>query len=195
MTASLFIESLSRKKFASEVTGTYSTKTLMDAKLAELKRTIEDAVRGMATDDLLRHPEDKWSVLQVLDHLNLTYVGTIKNFEKCLATGRPISGSERRSKRWRRICIINMGYFPPGRKSPQGVCPRDLPPQTVAQEVLQNIERMDSVIAESETRFNRRELLATHPILGPLTGPEWRKFHLVHGKHHVKQILRLRNGR
>ena len=167
----------------------------MDAKLADLKRTIEDAIRGLAPDDLIRHPEGKWSVLQVLDHLNLTYVGTIKNFERCLATGKLISGSERRIKRWRRICVINMGYFPLGRKSPKGVCPRDLPPQTVAQEVLQNIERMDSVIAESETRFNRRELLATHPILGPLTGPEWRKFHVVHGKHHVKQILRLKNGR
>jgi hypothetical protein len=167
----------------------------MDAKLADLKRTIEDAIRGLAPDDFVRHPEGKWSALQVLDHLNFSYMGTIKNFENCLATGRVGASLDRKSKRWRRIAVINLGYFPPGRKSPKGVRPRDLPPQTLAQEVLQNIERMDSVIAESEARFNRRQLLATHPILGPLTGPEWRKFHLVHGKHHAKQIVRLRGGR
>jgi hypothetical protein len=33
-----------------------------------------------------------------------------------------------------------------------------------------------------------------HPILGPLTGGQWRKFHLVHGLHHVKQIRRLRES-
>ncbi|MGZ7099671.1 MAG: DUF1569 domain-containing protein [Candidatus Angelobacter sp.] len=31
-----------------------------------------------------------------------------------------------------------------------------------------------------------------HPVLGPLTAAEWRKFHLVHGLHHVKQIRSLR---
>jgi hypothetical protein len=31
-------------------------------------------------------------------------------------------------------------------------------------------------------------------ILGPLTGAQWRKFHLVHGRHHVKQVLHLRAG-
>jgi hypothetical protein len=32
-------------------------------------------------------------------------------------------------------------------------------------------------------------------VLGPLTGAQWRKFHLVHGLHHQKQLLRLRAGR
>ena|SRR5437868_7003977 len=166
----------------------------MDKTLGELKRALERAINGLTADDLTRHREGHWSVLQVLDHLNLTYLGTIKNFEKCLAMGSRSDG-DRISKCWRRITVVNLGYFPPRRKSPQAVYPRDLPPQTVAEEVFQNLERMDRIIAESETRFNRHELVATHPILGPLTGAEWRKFHLVHGKHHVKQILRLREYR
>ena len=165
----------------------------MDKKLAELKLALQHALAGLTADQLTRHAEGKWSALQVIDHLNLTYLGTIKNFEKCLATGTR-GGGDRRSKRWRRITVINLGYFPPCRKSPKSVYPRDLPPQTLTEEVFQNLERMDSLIAQSETRFNRHELVATHPILGPLTGAEWRKFHLVHGKHHAKQILRLRNG-
>jgi hypothetical protein len=27
-----------------------------------------------------------------------------------------------------------------------------------------------------------------HPFLGPLTASQWRKFHLVHGRHHARQI-------
>jgi hypothetical protein len=30
--------------------------------------------------------------------------------------------------------------------------------------------------------------------LGPLTGAQWRKFHLVHGRHHARQIRQLRAG-
>jgi hypothetical protein len=50
---------------------------------------------------------------------------------------------------------------------------------------------MDELIAEGERRFGQACPLADHPILGPLTGREWRNFHLAHGKHHVRQIRRL----
>jgi hypothetical protein len=29
-------------------------------------------------------------------------------------------------------------------------------------------------------------------ILGPLTIRQWRKFHLIHGRHHIKQIRAIR---
>jgi len=53
---------------------------------------------------------------------------------------------------------------------------------------------MDDMIARCEEKFGSSSKLLDHPILGPLTGAEWRKFHLVHGRHHVKQIRRLRQG-
>jgi hypothetical protein len=59
----------------------------MDKKLAELKFALQCAISGLTADELIRHPGGHWSALQVLDHLNLTYLGTIKNFENCLATG------------------------------------------------------------------------------------------------------------
>jgi hypothetical protein len=31
-----------------------------------------------------------------------------------------------------------------------------------------------------------------HPILGPLTVDQWRKFHVVHTEHHVRQISQRR---
>ena len=36
--------------------------------------------------------------------------------------------------------------------------------------------------------------LVNHPFLGPLTSDEWRRFHCVHGRHHLRQIRRACDG-
>jgi hypothetical protein len=164
----------------------------MDTKLAELQATIAAAIRDMTDEEFARHSAGKWSAAEILEHLNLTYVGTIKNFDRCLALGKPRASLDRSRARWRRLVITRLGYFPPGRKSPERAQPRGTPVLQIKSEVLENIVRMEHLIAECEACFGSRKPVADHPILGPLTATEWRKFHLVHGKHHVKQILRLR---
>ena len=57
------------------------------------------------------------------------------------------------------------------------------------------IARMDDVISRCEAQFVPRGPIADHPVLGPLTAAEWRGFHITHGKHHARQILRLRSSR
>jgi len=51
---------------------------------------------------------------------------------------------------------------------------------------------MASVLEESERKFGLAVKLADHPVLGPLTVTEWRKFHYRHAHHHVKQVRALR---
>jgi hypothetical protein len=55
------------------------------------------------------------------------------------------------------------------------------------------ISQLTEVIGDAEARFGIGVDLLDHPILGPLTAAQWRKFHLVHGLHHTKQVLRLRH--
>jgi DinB superfamily len=160
---------------------------------SELHNAISAAIAGMTVEELDRHPAGKWSAAQILEHLNLTYVGTIKNLSRRLEQGRPQASGSRLKNFPRRFGLIGLGYFPPGRKSPERVLPRGVPAAQVKDEILENLVKMDRVIAECEARFGRGPV-ADHPVLGPLTAPEWRKFHLVHGKHHVKQILRLRQS-
>lgn len=160
--------------------------------LAELQSVLASAIQGMSIEDLGRHPVGKWSSAEILDHLNLTYLGTIKNFERCLASGRSQPSPDRSSHRWRRIAILNLGFFPSGRTTPQWVRPRGTPAAQLTKEIFENIRRMDHLIHESGVRWGHGEPVASHPILGALTAQEWRKFHLVHGKHHVRQILRLK---
>lgn len=155
--------------------------------MAKLHAAISSAIRGANIEDLTRHPEDKWSAAEILEHLNLTYVGTIKNLERRLKEGKPTT-SARTAKFWQRMTVTRLGFFPPGRKSPERVAPRGTPVTHVVAEILDNLTRMDSVISHCESHFSARTPIADHPALGPLTAAEWRGFHLTHGLHHVKQI-------
>jgi DinB superfamily len=161
--------------------------------LLTLRTVLANAIDGMSTEDFACHPPGKWCSTEILDHLNLSYRGTIKNFERCLAAGKSGATPDRKAKRWRRRAITWLGWFPSGRKSPERVLPRGTPLEQLKTEIFENVARMDEIIAECDTRFGRGKPVADHPILGPLTAQEWRKFHLVHGKHHARQILRLKN--
>jgi hypothetical protein len=137
-------------------------------------------------NQLTRHAEGKWSPAEILEHLNLSYSGTIKGLDRCLQSGSTTASSDRSRMRWQRLILIRGGYFPRGRQSPPRVQPRGTPAEQVTAEILVNVARLDGVIQQCETRFGRGKPLADHPVLGPLTATEWRKFHLVHGKHHAK---------
>jgi len=167
----------------------------VSSKLSELRDRLAAAIDGMSPEDLARHPEGKWSSAEILDHLNLTYRGTIKNCERRLASGKSGASPDLGSKRWQRRGILWLGYFPPGRKSPEQVLPRGTPIPQLTAEIFENIARMENVIDECDIRFGKGKPIADHPILGPMTAHEWRKFHLVHGRHHARQIIRLKNAR
>ena len=49
----------------------------MDSLLEELKQALESAVKGMSDEQMSWHPADKWCAAEVLEHLYLTYAGTI----------------------------------------------------------------------------------------------------------------------
>jgi hypothetical protein len=127
--------------------------------------------------------------------LNQTYRGTIKNCERCLSAGKPRLNTDRKSKRWQRRVVIWFEYMPSGRKSPTGALPRGTPIDILTTEIFENIQRMDSVIESCDREFGQGKVIAEHPVLGPLTAKEWRKFHWLHGRHHARQILRLKNSR
>jgi hypothetical protein len=142
------------------------------------------------------HPteNEKWCASEVLEHLYLTYTGTIKGFEKMRdsASGKALGTRPSLRQRARMLVVLGFNYMPPGRKSPAMAKPRGLPVEKVRSEIGMKIAAMDEIISECEAHFGTNVTLLDHLILGPLTGSQWRKFHLVHGRHHVKQILQLR---
>ena len=166
----------------------------MDSRLEELKQALESSVKGLSGEQLSWHPHAKWCAAEVLEHLYLTYTGTIKGFAKVLEAGKPLVTRASMKQRVRTLVVVVFQLMPEGRQAPANTRPRGLPAEKVRSEVGAKIAEMDAIMAQCEARFGRRRPLLDHPILGPLTARQWRTFHLVHGRHHVKQLLRLRDG-
>jgi hypothetical protein len=160
----------------------------MDSYLQRLQQTLADAIRGMTLDELTRHPEGKWSAAEVLEHLYLTYTGTRNAFERCLQAGKPLASAPSFKQRAAITLTVELGYFPRGRKAPERATPKGMPADQVAADIGPQIEAMDKIIAQCEARYGAREKVLDHPILGPLTARQWRKFQWLHGRHHAKQI-------
>jgi len=83
--------------------------------------------------------------------------------------------------------------MPTGREAPPIVQPKGLSAEQVRNEIWTKLAAMDAIIAQCENRFGRHVKLLDHPILGALNAAEWRTLHVVHGRHHEKQLLRLRD--
>lgn len=166
----------------------------MDVRLEKLKENLESATQGMSSEQLSWHLPGKWCAAEVLEHLYLTYTGTILGFERVLKKGKPLASRASMAQRVLTWVIVGLGRMPEGRKAPSIVLPRGLPTEKVRNEMGAKMAAMDAIIAQCEARFGRHLKLLDHPILGPLTAAQFRKLHLVHGQHHLKQLLRLRES-
>ena len=164
----------------------------MDSYLRRLQDAITSATSSMTTEDLAKHPEGKWSSAQILEHLYLTYTGTAKGFQRCLREGKPLARRPTLNDRMKIFVVTRLSHLPEGRKSPERAQPRGLAAEDVLRDVGVQLKIMDEAISQCEIRFGKRTRVVDHPILGPLTSQQWRKFHWVHGQLHIKQIWKLR---
>lgn len=162
----------------------------MDPRLQRLQEEIASAVAELSAEQLSSHPPGKWCAAEVLEHLYLTYTGTVKGFERVAEAAKPLATTQTWAQRGRTLVVVGFGYLPFGREAPPVARPRGVPPEKVLAEIGPKIAEMDAIIARCEEELGSRRKLLDHPILGPLTAAQWRKFHLVHGLHHVKQIRR-----
>jgi hypothetical protein len=160
----------------------------MDSYLAQLERELEDAIAGASPRDLDRGPAGKWSPAQILEHLYRTYKGTNFGISKCLEKGRPLVTPATLKHRVGTFLICNLGYVPGGFKAPERTRPQGMPAEEVVQAIFPQIRLVASGLAELETRFGAEVKVLDHPVIGPLTTRQWRKFHLAHGRHHARQI-------
>lgn len=163
----------------------------MDFYLQRLQDAISSATEALSAEELTRHPEGKWCTAEILEHLYLSYTGTIKGFERCIQAGQPTARSPQFMDHMRKFVVIGLNYFPEGRKAPKNTVPKGESVEEVRSAIAPTIAAMDTIIAEAEKKYGAQTLVLDHPILGPMRGQDWRKFHWIHGNHHLKQIRRL----
>jgi hypothetical protein len=166
----------------------------MDSRLEKLKQSLESAVEGMSSEQWSWHLPGKWCAAQVFEHLYLTYTGTIKGFGRVMAAGKPLGSRPSVRDRVKTLVVMGFGHMPGGVKAPAVAVPKGLPAAKVREEFGAKMDEMGEIIAQCEASFGHRVHVLDHPILGPLTAPQWRKLHVVHGWHHHKQLLQLRES-
>jgi hypothetical protein len=153
---------------------------------------IDDAIHGMSNEQLVWHKEGKWSAADILDHLSLAYSGSTMMLERCLRDGPTTKGTPTWSQRLKTFGVTVLHHMPTGWRAPSPVVPKGSAPETVTANLRRQLLAADDAIWRCEARFGHRTRVADHPLLGPLTAPQWRLFHFVHTQHHMKQIAKIR---
>ena len=161
----------------------------MCPELESVRRETAQAVGGASADALSRAPEGKWSPLQLLEHLVLSYTATTKGLLRAMEAGRPQRAERTMGHRLNSVYVLGLGRFPEGIEAPNHTVPRDGLGGDPLRRFNDALVAMDASLADAERRFGHRTRVLVHPVLGPLTAQQWRRFHLVHGRHHLKQVV------
>ena len=87
---------------------------------------------------------------------------------------------------------MTLGHFPEGRKSPATVVPQGRPFAEVAGSFKVHLQDLDRVMSEAERVLGATRPVLDHPVIGPFSIDDWRRFHWIHTRHHLKQIAERR---
>src|SRR3954471_5880975 len=165
----------------------------MHSHLQKTREAIDRATDGITLEQLIWHPDGKWCTAEILEHLALAFGGTAKFLGKVASDGESVA-SKVTFKQRIGIAVVTRGeLIPGGRKAPAGVTPKgSVSPDQVLPTIRKNLAEMDEAINACESKLGTKIKIADHPVLGPLTVEQWRKFHMVHTRHHMKQVVALR---
>jgi hypothetical protein len=156
------------------------------------REAIDQATDGMTLEELSWHPDGKWCTAQVLEHLALAFGGSAKLLARVAADGKSAATTSTFKQRVGVWLVTGKEYLPGGRQAPKGVVPKGMPCDQVLPTVRKHLTEMDEAINACESKLGMKIKIADHPVLGPLNVTQWRKFHMVHTRHHMKQIAALR---
>jgi hypothetical protein len=160
----------------------------MNRHLEHCLAIVVEATKGGGAECGVRTDPLRWSVTEIVEHLTRAYSGTAKGFERCLEGNKSLAGAATIAQGVRQFVVIELGYFPEGREAPKHILPTgtlDLP--TVLDAVRRDLDRLDDAAARTRQALGTGKML-DHPILGPMTIDQWLKFHVVHSRHHARQI-------
>ena len=113
----------------------------MTSHLEHLSRELQDAIGGASDSTLAKATGGKWNSGQILEHLLLTYKNTNRGIAKCLEKGATLATRRTLRHRLSSLLVVNFGYMPEGRKSPERALPQGMPPGEVRSSFLWRSKR------------------------------------------------------
>lgn len=164
-----------------------------------LRDELEQALGGLDDRQTQLRPGGdaaRWSIQQNIGHLLLTYAATERVMDARIAKGTATRARPSILQRVGQAVVVGAGLFPRGRTAPEMVCPDPeaaaVPSGILIERVMVALKRLDTRITAAEKLFGRQGRTVSHLVLGPMSTNQWRRFHLVHGRHHIKFIARIR---
>ncbi len=157
-------------------------------RFSDLPDIVLGPLEGRPDADWQEAPTGKWTPAQIVEHLALALEWCATGFEERRAhdpmVRRPVTFPQRVGK----LLVMHFGWFPPFLKAPS----RSTPPPHVDRAAAEahfhrGIERTEGVI-KLLLPARARDLFVKHPRMGDLTFPEWLEFHVIHARHHARQI-------
>jgi hypothetical protein len=146
----------------------------------------------------LRPPggDGQWSTQDVIAHLILTYSSTSGMLQSRLAKGRASQRRNTVAQPFIKLTVLSLGIMPKGFSAPERVRPQHagfapMNGKGLAARLCEDLRIMDELLDECQQRFGSGRV-ASHFLLGPLRVDQWRRFHVVHGRHHLRQLVRIR---
>jgi hypothetical protein len=168
----------------------------MHAVLERVVSQISSEVLGLDAETTQLHPNGlvyKWSAQQVVEHLVLGYRLTSSALENRLSKGRLSRNHKRTYLQWSlQLMMLSFGKLPRGVPALDETMPvagsfAALDGQQLGDLMRQEVDAMDTMFDRCRRKFGM-ERVAVHPFLGPLRVDQWRRFHAVHGLHHLDQL-------
>jgi hypothetical protein len=134
----------------------------------------------------------KWTAQQVIEHLVLSYRMTSDALQNRLDKGRAVR-KKRTLLQWSlQLMILSCGEFPEGVPALEETTPE--PEKFAAMSgrqlggfLREEAEALNTLLDRCRRIFGM-EHVAIHPWLGPLRVDQWRRFHSLHGSHHLNQL-------
>lgn len=154
----------------------------------DLPAFILEPLNGRGEDAWFAAPAGKWSPAEIVDHLATAIGNSAKGFasraDKPAMERRPRSLMQRAAG----VAVLGLGFFPPGRKAPEGTQPATRPDRLATEAKLRSAWASFTDL-EKTLAHRKRDLFLKHPVLGDLTLAEFKTFHRRHAAHHRAQIV------
>jgi hypothetical protein len=133
-------------------------------------------------------PPGKWTPAQIVEHLALAVEMSAATFVARRAKEPMARRGTALREKVGKVFTFGLGWFPPGRKAPPPTTPAPRVEARAAEAHFRAALAAWEALERDLLPARRHNLFVKHPRLGDLTLEEWARFHVVHARHHARQI-------
>lgn len=155
--------------------------------LADADAALAGAFADVTPAEAAARIDGKWSAAEICEHLALAFELNGAAVTKAVAERQTRLRPATVRQRFGKWLVVGLGYFPRA-TSPEAVRPRGEPGAVGVETVRARLAALDEALAAAAGVFGDTTPILNHPILGPFSVRDWRRFHAIHVRHHMKQV-------